>query len=211
MKLRPPGRPRDSGKEEIILRETLAILSEKGFPGLTVDAVVARAKVSKSTIYRRWPTKEELAIAAFDLLPPIESPNKGSLEDDVQAYVEQYTYYLKTTPLRTVLPALVSEAMHNADLADKLRQTVAARRTTGVEMIRRAIERGELPPETDAALAQELIIAPMVHRSFFEPDSYAVEDFRTIARIIIAGLQTFQTAAGAKPTVKRRSTRSQAG
>ena len=201
-KIRSPGRPRDARKEEIILRETLAVLSEKGFSGLTVDAVVARAKISKATIYRRWATKEELAIAALNLLPPIESPNKGSLEDDVQAYVEQYTHYLKTTSLRTVLPALVSEAMHNADLASKLRQLVVVRRASGIEMIERAIERGELPPQTNAELAQELLIAPMVRRSFFEPDSYSIEDFRIISRIIIAGLQTFQSGKSQKPVSK---------
>lgn len=71
---RSPGRPRDASREKAILVETLALLGELGFSGLTVDAVVARAKVSKATIYRRWATKEELAIAAFDLLPLIEVP-----------------------------------------------------------------------------------------------------------------------------------------
>ncbi|MFT4054412.1 MAG: TetR/AcrR family transcriptional regulator [Novosphingobium sp.] len=188
---RSPGRPRDATRDDAILRETLAILEEKGFAGLTLDAVAARARASKATIYRRWATKEELAIAAFDRLPEMERPDTGSLEADVHAYVEQYTHFVQTTALRAVLPALVSEAMHNADLAAKLRATVARRREQGIAMIRAAIDRGELPPGTDATLVQELIIAPMLHRSFFEPDTIAVEDFRVIARIVMAGVRGY--------------------
>lgn len=185
---RSPGRPRDASRESAILEETLAILGEEGFAGLTVDAVVARAKVSKATIYRRWSSKEELAMAAFELLPPIETPNTGNLEDDVLAYIEQYGSYLKTTQLSSVLPALVSEATHNPVLADKLRETVRARRVTGIEMVERAIARGELPAAVNAELVQELIISTMIHRSFFEPDRLESGDFRTITRIIIAGI-----------------------
>jgi len=190
-RISPPGRPRDEAKDEAILRETLAILSEVGFSGLTVDAVVARAKVSKATIYRRWATKEELAIAAFDLLPPIQSPNTGSLEQDLHAYVEQYTRYLHTTPLRTVLPALISESMHNPVLAQRLRSTVSRRRLSGMEIIERAVARGELPAKTDPMLVHELIIGPMLHRSFFDPDNFAETDFQAFARILIAGIRDY--------------------
>ena len=143
-------------------------------------------------------------IPPFDLFPPIESPNTGSLEQDVQAYVEQYTHYLQTTPLRTVLPALISEAMRNPVLARRMRSMVANRRMSGVQMIERAIERGELPIGTDPVLAQELIIGPMLHRSFFDPDNFAVEDFQVFARIIISGMRDFwgQDSSFPKTTAK---------
>lgn len=192
---RSPGRPRDKSRETAILRETLAILGEVGFVGLTVDAVAARAKASKATIYRRWSTKEELAIAAFDLLPLIEVKETGKIEDDIVAYIEQYGSFLRTTPLRSVLPSLVAEAMHNADLADKLHQTVERRRRSGVGLIERAIESGELPAGTDAEQAHELFIGPMLNRSFFDHERFSTEDFRTMARVVIAGLR----ATAAKP------------
>ncbi|MCP5395258.1 MAG: TetR/AcrR family transcriptional regulator [Sphingomonadaceae bacterium] len=192
---RSPGRPRDKSRETAILAETLAILGEGGFAGLTVDAVVARAKASKATIYRRWATKEELAIAAFDLLPLIEVANTGSLEEDLVAYIGQYGEYLATTPLPSVLPALVAEAMHNDMLAEKLRQTVASRRGPGVDLIRRAIARGELPSGTDPELAHELIISPMLHRSFFDPSNFQLGDFRQMARVVIAGLRAISSEA----------------
>ncbi|WP_170304590.1 TetR/AcrR family transcriptional regulator [Croceicoccus estronivorus] len=191
---RSPGRPRDASREKAILVETLALLGELGFSGLTVDAVVARAKVSKATIYRRWATKEELAIAAFDLLPLIEVPETGNLESEILGYIDQYYEFLRTTPLPSVLPALVSEAMHNEALAERLHETVDRRRASGIAMIQRAIDRGELPEGTDPALAHELMVGPMVQRSFFEPDNFKHEDFSLMAKIIIAGLKTMGPA-----------------
>lgn len=186
---RSPGRPRDKSREVAILQETLGLLGEVGFAGLTVDAVVARARVSKATIYRRWATKEELAVAAFDLLPLIEIESTGNLEDDIVAYIEQYSRFIRTTPLRSVLPALVSEATHNRELAEKLAQTVARRRESGIALVQQAIERGELPATTNPDLSQELFIGPMLNRTFFSPDNFDIADFRKMARIIIAGLK----------------------
>lgn len=176
-------------RENEILRVTLSLLSDVGFAGLTVDAVVTKARVSKATIYRRWSTKEELAIAAFDQLPSIDIPESDNLEDDILAYVEQYGNFVRTTPLSSVLPALVSEATHNKVLAERLREVVDRRRASGIEMIRRAVSRGELPDNTDPVLVQELIIGPMLHRSFFFPENLNKTDFRYFARIIIAGLK----------------------
>lgn len=187
---RSPGRPRDKSREIAILQETLALLEEVGFAGLTVDAVVARARVSKATIYRRWATKEELAIAAFDLLPLIEIETTGNLEDDIVAYIEQYSRFIRTTPLRSVLPALVSEATHNAVLAERLAQTVARRRESGIAIVQQAIARGELPAATDPNLSQELFIGPMLNRTFFSPDNFEISDFRKMARIVILGLKS---------------------
>ena len=186
---RSPGRPRDASREKAILEETLALLGETGFAGLTVDAVVARAKVSKATIYRRWATKEELAIAAFDLLPLIDIPQTGDLESEILAYIGRYNEFLRTTSLPSVLPALVSEAMHNEALADRLFETVQRRRESGIAMIQRAVDRGELPAATNPVIAHELIVGPMIQRSFFEPGNFREEDFRLMAKIIIAGLK----------------------
>lgn len=186
---RSPGRPRDMNREKTILEVTLGLLAEVGFSGLTVDAVVARAKVSKATIYRRWSTKEELAVAAFDQLPLVEITDTGDLEENILSYIDQYGDFLRTTPLRSVLPGLVSEAMHNKALAEQLQETVERRRASGIEMFREAITRGDLPMTTDPILAHELIIGPMLHRSFFFPDNFCREDFSTIAKVIIAGLK----------------------
>lgn len=146
-----------------------------------------KAKVSKATIYRRWSTKEELAIAAFDQLPLIECKPLGNLELEILDYVNQYRGFLTNTSLNNILTALVSEAQHNKVIARRLSETVTRRRQSGIDMIQRAIERGELPEGTNAELIQELIIGPMLHRSMFNPADINDVDYMYFAKLIIAG------------------------
>lgn len=177
----------------------MSLLRKHGFSRLTIDAIVARTKVSKATIYRRWSTKEELAVAAFDLLPMISVPELGNLEDEAIYYIDQYFGFLYTTPISDVLPMLVSEASHNKKLAEHLHRIITRRQSPGIAIFRRAIQRGELPAAIDPNLAHELIIGPMLYRSFFEPDRLNVNDeIRTLVKTIIAGLK-----ANAAPSTSR--------
>ena len=89
------GRPQDQERGDAILSVTLDILGERGYAGLTVAEIVARARVSKSTIYRRWPTKEELAIAAFDRLPELEVVDRGDLLEELLDLIGQYQQFLE--------------------------------------------------------------------------------------------------------------------
>ncbi len=71
------GRPRSWRSEEAILEATGKLLSSEGYLGLTVSKVAARARASKSTIYRRWPTKEHLVIAGVRSLAGHGSARQG--------------------------------------------------------------------------------------------------------------------------------------
>lgn len=85
------GRPRDPGVDERILTSTQDLLEESGFDGTTVDAVAERAGCSKAAIYRRWPDKVALAVAAVGALydpPPV--PDTGSLREDLLACAHHY-------------------------------------------------------------------------------------------------------------------------
>jgi len=187
-----PGRPRDASRERAILKHTLNILGQKGYSGLTLDEVVARAKVSKATIYRRWATKEELAIAAFDCLPELEIEDQGDLVEEFLDLFDQYNKYLHTTPLRSVLPALISEAAHNEILSEKLIANIARRREPGRAIIRRAIARGDLPKSVDVDMANELLVGPLMARSFFDPDRLRRAEFRPMVQMIVFALVKYK-------------------
>ena len=81
------GRPRDATRDRALLEATLAVLSESGYSGFTTAAVAARAGVSTATLYRRWPSKEGLVVAAAsayaqELTAPTDT---GTLEGDLRA------------------------------------------------------------------------------------------------------------------------------
>ncbi len=67
---RRPGRPRDPELDQVILDATIELLCQEGFAGTSVEAVAERAGVSKATIYRRWPTREDLLLAAGGSMGP---------------------------------------------------------------------------------------------------------------------------------------------
>ena len=85
-----PGGPRAVEQaEQAIIEATLDLFAEQGFEGVCVEAVAARAGVGKATIYRRWPNKEELLLAAFgSLKSPFPEPGGVSVRDDLLAMVK---------------------------------------------------------------------------------------------------------------------------
>src|SRR6201987_2603260 len=86
---RRPGRPRSEQAEQAIIEATLDLFAEQGFEGVCVEAVASRAGVGKATIYRRWPNKEELLLAAFgSLKSPFPEPKGLSVRDELLAMVE---------------------------------------------------------------------------------------------------------------------------
>src|ERR1700693_4584889 len=83
---RRPGRPRSERPARAIIEATLDLCAEQGFEGVCVEAVAARAGVGKATIYRRWPNKEELLLAALgSMKSPIPEPQGVSVRDDLVA------------------------------------------------------------------------------------------------------------------------------
>src|SRR5256885_14111497 len=82
---RRPGRPRSEQAEQAIIEATLDLFAEQGFEGVCIEAVAARAGVGKATLYRRWPNKEELLLAALSSLKsPFPEP-VGNVRDDLVA------------------------------------------------------------------------------------------------------------------------------
>src|ERR1700685_1042988 len=82
---RPPGRPRSEQAHLAILRSTLKVLGENGFPDLTIEAVAAQANVGKATVYRWWPNKAALITDAFaySTTKKLEFPDTGSGRPDM--------------------------------------------------------------------------------------------------------------------------------
>jgi AcrR family transcriptional regulator len=152
---RRPGRPRSEQAECAIIEATLDLFAEQGFDGVCVEAVAARAGVGKATIYRRWPNKEELLLAALgSLKSPYPEPEGVSVRDDLLAIVEVMCAD-KADPRKSRRYALLLGegekyprlmARYKAEVVEPRRDMVRA-------VIRRGIETGELRPDTDVEIA----------------------------------------------------------
>jgi len=184
-----PGRPRSLQSEEAILEATGKLLSTEGYLGLTVSKVAARARASKSTIYRRWPTKEHLVMAAFDRYPAMVPRDRGDLLSDLLDLYQQYlrVYYRGSTG--AILPALVAERVSNPELSVLFDSLMSRRLDPTRIIVRRAIERGELPADTDLELAVEAVTAAAVMRVYFLPTDLSVKAMRRLFVVQLRGLR----------------------
>lgn len=166
---RRPGRPRDPQADALILEAALEELALNGFGGFTVDAVAARAGVGKATIYRRWPSREDLVLGAASIvIERQELPDTGSLRDDLVRYFAK-AYRDKATPradrLQGVFAAVVAEAAVNVELRRLLQGFLEERRSATREMVGRGIERGEISADVDRDLLIDMISGPLFYRS----------------------------------------------
>src|SRR6266571_4595028 len=152
---RRPGRPRSEQAEQAIIEATLDLFAEQGFEGVCVEAVAARAGVGKATIYRRWPNKEELLLAALgSMKSPFPEPEGASVRDDLVAMLTVMCED-KADPRKARRYALLlGEGGKYPRLMQRYKETVIGPRHDAMrEVIRHGIAAGELRADTDVEIA----------------------------------------------------------
>ena len=163
---RRPGRPRSAEADVAILEAAVELFAEVGLEGLTVEGVAARAGVGKATIYRRYPGKVELVVAAARCFTqgPTEAPDTGTTRGDLRELVDGLITMLTTTPLGRALPILVAARTRIPELDLAYAEIVAEKRSRGEAVVRRGIERGELRADVDAELVIDSYASPIFYR-----------------------------------------------
>ena len=165
---RKPGRPRDAQRDRAILQSTFKILNTQGYAGLTIEGVAADANVGRPTIYRRWPSKPALVVAALmtsdRLALPV--PDSGSLRGDLIALQVHQVELMNSPQSRRVTAGLVADLAADPELAEiYVTQYLAPRRATVWQVLQRGVDRGELAPDTDFAFVYDLLMGPLFMRA----------------------------------------------
>ncbi|MBW4718778.1 TetR/AcrR family transcriptional regulator [Saccharothrix obliqua] len=150
---------RGEARERAILDATAELVAEVGYQAMTVDAVAARARASKATIYRRWRNKAELVKAALDAYDAgfnLVIPDTGDLRGDLVAVMEAMRAKA-TDRYLALLDGLITAARYDRVLAAALREhqedDELSPFTAGLQ---RAVARGELPADVDTALVHDV-------------------------------------------------------
>jgi AcrR family transcriptional regulator len=153
------GRPRSAKAEQAILDATLRMLGTQGVAGTTIEGVAAEAGVGKTTIYRRWPTKPDLILAAIsDIVPPGDPPDTGSMAGDMAALAETQRRRLAGSGLSGIVPRVLAESMGDPKLhQDFVDRVVNPFREMLRLFIERGIERGELRPDLEVEPLVDLL------------------------------------------------------
>lgn len=181
---------RRSQTDELILDVTRELLAEHGVHGLTVEGVARRAGMGKTTIYRRYRSRTELALAVLlDQVDEMAQPDIGDTRTELVTIVDRTVELLRSTLMGRVMQGLVSEIAADPELAEAYRERVVNRRLLDVRhLVERGVARGELRADLDPEMVADLLLGPVYHRFFLSGSSM---DDTFGSRLVAALLPSF--------------------
>ncbi|MET9801247.1 TetR/AcrR family transcriptional regulator [Streptomyces sp. NPDC006368] len=189
------GRPRSAAADAAILEATRAALVDLGWSKLTMGDVAGRAGVAKTTLYRRWASKNELVVDAVAVLfDELELPDRGSLAADIEGVVHQFAALLERPETKTALMAVVAESTRDEPLRERIRTSIVDRQKRLVlEGRRRAQARGELPADMGSTagtddLIFDVIAGAVVHRALVSAEPVDAAWVQRFTALLLGGL-----------------------
>lgn len=155
-----------------VLDATVALLFERGYAGTSVDEIARRSGVAKTTIYRHWPARTDLLREACSTIgTPLSPPNTGSLKGDLTALLRELAALLRTARWTSVLPSIIDAAERDPAIADMYASLQDGYAAVLRAVLSRAIDRRELPHDTDVSLLVALLTGPLFYRRWFSREA----------------------------------------
>lgn len=189
-KRRDAGRPRGEPIEAALLTHALAELAAHGVEGASVDRIARAAEVNKTSVYRRFGTREALLAAALERVADDVSAaleDQGSLRKDLQLVAERVAALLRAPMGRSLARAAFAES------ADSEVAALAARQMTkphasAAAMVQRARARGEWRAEISPEVALAALVGALLHRALLERAALTPSFVRQVVALVAAGV-----------------------
>jgi len=168
-----PGRPRSARSHQAMLRATLELLAEVGFEAMSIEAIATRAGVGKTTIYRRYSSKEELVADAIESMrEEVLIPDTGNLWSDIDAIIENAAQITLNPLGRQTVSMIISSASSNANFAQIYwTKYLQPRRQAFAIVIERAKIRNEVQEDLNPDLVFDAMSGIMLYALIFPPTS----------------------------------------
>ncbi len=169
--VRRPGRPRSERAEQAILNAAVEAFGDYGVDGVRCEDVAARAGVGKATLYRRWPGKEDLLIAAFaSMKTPLPQPRGQSVREDLIAMLEVMASDVDDPRYARQFALLHGEGDRYPRLMARYKEQVVEPRRELIRLVlRRGVATGELRPDTDIEVAMLALTGAVMTRGKHDP------------------------------------------
>ena len=171
--------------EQAILDAAEELIAEGGVDGLTIEGVAARSGVAKTTIYRRWRDKDELALAVLvertaTLSPP---PDVGDTRKELLTFLKTAKQVIRPGGVAQGLASAIATQPH---LALTYRERIVdVRRSELKTLIDRGVARGDFRPDTDVWVAHELLIGPLYYRLLFSGASLGTKHDKQLVEALL--------------------------
>ncbi len=159
-----PGRPRSAEAHRAILEAAIDLFVEQGYEAMSMEGIAARAGVGKTTIYRRWDSKEDLVVDAIgELIFDVDPPDTGSVREDLVEMLVIVQTIMSSSPAGEIFPRMAAHVAGATPLGRAYLERVIAPRFALLQaMAARGVDRGELPSDTDPELLRALLIGPVL-------------------------------------------------
>jgi AcrR family transcriptional regulator len=144
------------------------LLAERGFAGVTIEGIAARAGVAKQTIYRWWPSKVDVLLDTLidDSREALAVPDTGSAVEDTRRYLGAVARFITRDPAGQVLLALLGEAQHDPAMAGVFHaRYLDPQREAERAMLERGVASGELADGLDVDQALDRLWGPLLYRA----------------------------------------------
>jgi len=158
---------RSEAARQAVLHAADDLLVERGFAGVTVEGIAARAGVAKQTIYRWWPSKVDILLDTFidDMAEHLTPSDLGDLGRDLREHLARVAMFLTRSDGGAVFRALVGNAQHDPPMAARLRADYLSQQRERDRLpFLRAVERGHLPSDVDVDGLVGQLVGPVYYR-----------------------------------------------
>lgn len=162
------GRPRDAATHQSILDAANQILSDAGYRGFSIEGVAAKAGVSKTSIYRRWPSKGALLLDLY--MAGMDGAALADLQhlpirDAFQRYLSLSVKRLENPFWTNTIQSLVAEAQADPEMADLFRaKVIVPRRESGRILLQRGIDEGQIDSSIDIDIVLDAVFGALWYR-----------------------------------------------
>lgn len=164
------GRPRSEQARRAVLDAAGELMLEGGLNAATIEAIAARAGVSKATIYKWWPSRGAVALDGFldRVQHSIRIPEGLTTVAALRFQIDELVRLFRDTEVGPIMRAIASQAESDPDVARAVRERwLAPRRAITAEVIRAGMARGELRADLDLELVMDQLFGPIYHRLIF--------------------------------------------
>jgi len=179
--------PRIQRTRDTVLPATMSLLADRGFAGFTMEGVAEATGVSKSTLYRHWPTRLSLLRDALEELnrqPNVELEGRPA-RAQVERLLEHLVAALSDSTVGACIPALIEAAEHHREVAEFLHEYSDRRRSTLTAAVRKGMEEGEFPAHLDPELAALALSGPIFYRRLMTANPFPVRDIPCLVRQVL--------------------------
>ncbi|MFJ3087858.1 TetR/AcrR family transcriptional regulator [Streptomyces sp. NPDC086838] len=191
MNTSPSSLRRSESSRRATLDAALDLCTEKGYGRVTIEAIAARAGVSKKTIYRWWPSKSAILLEAFTEMLVSATPfvDSGDIAKDLRTHLTGAVNVLAVPPYGPAYAGILSELHHDDQLAETVRtQLIDPRFDEAVGRLRSAQEQGQIPPDADLDLAVEMLYGPLYYRHVLRKPMQDAEDVGRLVDHVLRSL-----------------------